>query len=1114
MRKIYTTTVILLGIAFYTKAQTNTFPTTGNVGIGTLSPASSLQVVGASRFGSASNYMQIDASGNLGFVGTPGYKVAGNKYAFQYSGNTNYGLFFNSTSVQYEFRNGSAVPVFLVNANSGNSVFSGTVKVGAYTLPATDGLNGQTLKTNGVGVLTWSADNNSSYTPGTGISIAGNIITNSEPDKTVVLTAGSNIAVTGTYPNFTIAGTAPAGWSLGGNNGTNSSTQFIGTTDAKALTFKVNNIRAGFIEADELKDTTAFGQYTLLSNTGNQNTAVGYKALYSNSTGFDNVSVGSAALLSNTTGNDNTASGFQSLNSNSTGSFNTAHGSLALSFNTAGTGNTGGGYASLFNNTTGSSNTAMGSQALYANSTGSLNTAVGSNALHSNSTGFNNVSAGSSALYANTTGNDNTATGFQSLNSNSTGSFNTANGSLALSFNTTGTGNTATGYASFFNNTTGNNNTANGNLSLYSNSTGYSNVAIGVKALYSNTVGHNLVAVGDSALYNQSFDFVGTYGNTAVGSKALFANTIGSSNTATGAFSLSSSTTGYSNTANGYNAMLTNSTGSANTASGVSALYGNTTGNSNVAYGLSSLASNNTGNSNTAIGTSSLLLNTTGYSNVAIGVKALNKNTDKSNLVAVGDSALYNNGTGAINTSNATWNTAIGSKTLYFNTTGSSNTAVGYNALYSNTTGVINTATGAFALYYNSSGGDNVANGNASIEHNTTGSKNVGMGDYSLYNNVSGNDNNAIGYDALFNNVGGNDNIALGSSALANNNSGNNNTAIGFAALITNTAGTNNTALGLGADVTINNLTNATAIGNGALVNASNKVRIGNTVVNSIGGQVGWSTFSDGRYKKNIKEDVKGLAFINLLHPITYTVDINGLNEYYDQGRKHDSSYKKRKEEEALSTNEASGIVYNGFIAQDVEVAAKKLNYVFSGVDKPTTKDGLYGLRYAEFVVPLVKAVQELSTENDDLKKENAQLKSANNSQQSQMDQLQSQLAALMLKMNKLEQVQEQCCSNALISVTLTDNATITSDAARLEQNIPNPFKNNTIIPYYIPSKVANAQVTVNDMSGHVIKKIAISGKGKGQINLSTGNLAAGNYLCTLITDGIKVCTIKMLVSK
>jgi len=63
---------------------------------------------------------------------------------------------------------------------------------------------------------------------------------------------------------------------------------------------------------------------------------------------------------------------------------------------------------------------------------------------------------------------------------------------------------------------------------------------------------------------------------------------------------------------------------------------------------------------------------------------------------------------------------------------------------------------------------------------------------------------------------------------------------------------------------------------------------------------------------------------------------------------------------------EKEKIVYTGFIAQEVEGVAKKLNYEFSGIDKPQDKNGLYGLRYAEFVVPLVKTVQELSKMNDE----------------------------------------------------------------------------------------------------------------------------------------------------
>lgn len=219
----------------------NTFPSTGRAGVYTTAPAASLQVKGGARLGTTANYVSIDsATGNLSFVGTSAYRVGGNKYAFQYSGNPNYGLFFNSTSVQYEFRNGSALPVLSVNANTGNGIFNGTLKVGAYTLPATDGISGQVLKTNGTGSLSWSSDNGNAYNAGTGLSLSGNTFTNTAPDQTVTLAGTNGISTSGSYPNFTI--NASGLWKTTGNAATVATTNFIGTTDAVDFVTRTGNV--------------------------------------------------------------------------------------------------------------------------------------------------------------------------------------------------------------------------------------------------------------------------------------------------------------------------------------------------------------------------------------------------------------------------------------------------------------------------------------------------------------------------------------------------------------------------------------------------------------------------------------------------------------------------------------------------------------------------------------------------------------------------------------------------------------------------------------------------------------------------------------------------------
>ena len=63
-----------------------------------------------------------------------------------------------------------------------------------------------------------------------------------------------------------------------------------------------------------------------------------------------------------------------------------------------------------------------------------------------------------------------------------------------------------------------------------------------------------------------------------------------------------------------------------------------------------------------------------------------------------------------------------------------------------------------------------------------------------------------------------------------------------------------------------------------------------------------------------------------------------------------------------------------GFIAQEVEELANRLGFEFSGVDAPQNEHSMYFLRYAEFVVPLVKAVQEQQDMIEELRSENNEL--------------------------------------------------------------------------------------------------------------------------------------------
>ncbi|MGO8056498.1 tail fiber domain-containing protein, partial [Rhizobium leguminosarum] len=73
---------------------------------------------------------------------------------------------------------------------------------------------------------------------------------------------------------------------------------------------------------------------------------------------------------------------------------------------------------------------------------------------------------------------------------------------------------------------------------------------------------------------------------------------------------------------------------------------------------------------------------------------------------------------------------------------------------------------------------------------------------------------------------------------------------------------------------------NHTAIGYyaGWVVGNSNEIEVGNTSVAFIGGQVGWSSWSDKRIKDNIQNNVPGLSFITKLNPVTYKLNIHRQN--------------------------------------------------------------------------------------------------------------------------------------------------------------------------------------------------------------------------------------------
>jgi hypothetical protein len=246
---------------------------------------------------------------------------------------------------------------------------------------------------------------------------------------------------------------------------------------------------------------------------------------------------------------------------------------------------------------------------------------------------------------------------------------------------------------------------------------------------------------------------------------------------------------------------------------------------------------------------------------------------------------------------------------------------------------------------------------------------------------------------------------------------------------------------------------------------------------------------------------VPGLEFIKALRPVTYHLNISKENLLLGvknidtknfslpelKGMKNGKVFKMptmknisdyTKNIKTADNHEIEKVQFTGFVAQDVEKAAKDIGYDFSGIDK---SGKIMGLRYSDFVVPLVKAVQQLSQQNEDLQK---------------------QINELKVMMN----VQQLTASNNLQTEKLS--------SASLEQNTPNPFKNATTINYNLPQKFAHAQIIITDKNGKSLKQINISGSGKGTVNVDAATLSAGAYNYSLYADGKLISSKQMVLTK
>ncbi len=198
----------------------STIPNTDITGLGTASTRDA---------GSANGVATLDAGGKVPVSELPAAVLGALSYQGTWNASTNTPTLTSSTGTKGYYyvvsvagnTNLDGITDWLVGDWA---VYNGTVWQKVDNTETVTSVNGQTgavvLTTTNIAEGTneyfTTAKARNSLSAGTGISyVSGTgVITNSAPDQTVVLNAGTGISTSGTYPNFTITNTSP---SLGGD---------------------------------------------------------------------------------------------------------------------------------------------------------------------------------------------------------------------------------------------------------------------------------------------------------------------------------------------------------------------------------------------------------------------------------------------------------------------------------------------------------------------------------------------------------------------------------------------------------------------------------------------------------------------------------------------------------------------------------------------------------------------------------------------------------------------------------------------------------------------------------------------------------------------------------
>jgi hypothetical protein len=223
----------------------------------------------------------------------------------------------------------------------------------------------------------------------------------------------------------------------------------------------------------------------------------------------------------------------------------------------------------------------------------------------------------------------------------------------------------------------------------------------------------------------------------------------------------------------------------------------------------------------------------------------------------------------------------------------------------------------------------------------------------------------------------------------------------------------------------------------------------------------GFWAFSDQRFKTNVK---------TIENPMERIMKMRGTSYLFT----------------GPSTTEGQkGSVQLGFIAQELEQVVPEA--VVQGTD------GIYAVNY-NALTPLV--IEGMKQQQGNIDVQNKQI----TEQQKRIETLEAEIAALKAQTSPAGAFENGLPVNPALG--------------NLQQNVPNPFNQQTVINFNVAQNAGVAMITIYDLNGRQIRSEQINQRGAGQLVINANELSPGMYIYALIVDGKAADSKRMIVTE